>query len=68
MERNTEEGSMKMKKRIPMFIAMLLLAAMVIICAVVPYPEEKHDAEYPMANAAISWEQTFYSGAWNSAE
>lgn len=22
------------------------------------------DAEYPMANAAISWEQTFYSGAW----
>ena len=53
-----------MKKRIPMFIAMALLAAMVIICAVVPYPEEKHDAEFPMANAAISWEQTFYSGAW----
>ena len=59
---------MKMKKRIPMFLAMLLLAAMVIINAVVPYPEEKHDAEYPMANAAISWEQTFYRGAWGEAE
>ena len=57
-----------MKKRIPMFIAMVLLAAMVIISAVVPEPEEKHDVEYPMANAAISWEQTFYCGAWDSAE
>ena len=57
-----------MKKRIPMFLAMLLLAAMVIINAVVPYPEEEHDAEYPMANAAISWEQTFYRGAWGEAE
>ena len=55
---------MKMKKRIPMFIAMAMLAVMVILCAAVPVPEEKHDAEYPMANAAISWEQTFYSGAW----
>lgn len=65
MEGRKEEGSMNMKKRIPMFIAMALLAAMVIISAVVPEPEEKHDVEYPMANAAISWEQTFYSGAWN---
>ena len=58
---------MKMKKRIPMFIAMLLLAAMVIISAVVPEPVT-HDVEFPMANAAISWEQTFYSGAWDSTE
>ena len=56
---------MKMKKRMPMFIALALLAVMVIIYVAVPYPEEKHDVEYPMANAAISWEQTFYSGAWN---
>ena len=59
---------MKMKKRIPMFIAMLLMAAMVIISAVVPYPEEKHDVEYPMANAAISWDQTFHNGGWSEAE
>ena len=64
MEGREEEGSMTMKKRIPMFIAMVLLAAMVIISAVVPEPVT-HDVEYPMANAAISWEQTFYSGAWN---
>ena len=56
-----------MTKRIPMFIAMLLLAAMVIISAVVPEPVT-HDVEYPIANAEISWEQSFHSGAWNSAE
>ncbi len=25
----------------------------------------KPDAVYPMANASISWEQTFASGSWN---
>lgn len=67
MERDTEERSIKMKKRIPMFIALLLLATMVIISAVVPEPVT-HDVEYPIANAEISWEQSFHSGAWNSAE
>lgn len=27
--------------------------------------EQKPDAVYPMANAHISWEQTFHGGAWN---
>ena len=26
---------------------------------------QKPDAVYPMANAHISWEQTFHGGAWN---
>lgn len=67
MERDEKEGSMNMKKRIPMFIAMALLAAMVIISAVVPEPVT-HDVEFPMANAAISWEQTFHGGGWSDAE
>ena len=58
---------MNMKKRIPMFIALALLAAMVIIYVAVPVPVT-HDVEFPMANAAISWEQTFYRGAWGEAE
>lgn len=27
--------------------------------------ELKPDVVYPMANAHISWEQTFHGGAWN---
>ena len=56
-----------MKKRIPMFIAMALLAAMVIVCAVVPEPVT-HDVEFPMANVNVTWEQTFHAGAWSEAE
>ena len=26
---------------------------------------QKPDAVYPMANAHISWEQTYHGGAWN---
>ena len=52
-----------MKKRIPMFIAMVLLAAMVIISAVVPEPVT-HDVEYPMANRNITWEGAGYSGIY----
>ena len=27
----------------------------------------KPDAEYPMANAQISWEQSFHAGGWGDA-
>ena len=26
--------------------------------------EKTWDSEHPMANAKVSWEQTFFSGAW----
>ena len=51
-----------------MFLAMLLLAVMVILSAVVPWPETKPDVEYPMANVNVTWEQSFHSGAWSGAE
>ena len=63
MERT--EGSMKMKKRIPMFAALALLAGMIALNVYVKTPELEPDMTHPMANARISWEQTFHSGAWS---
>ena len=51
------------------FILMIILA--IIIGIAWNYIEsseaegQKPDAVYPMANAHISWEQTFHGGAWN---
>lgn len=51
------------------FILMIILA--IIIGLAWNYLEigeaegQKPDAVYPMANAHISWEQTFHGGAWN---
>ena len=51
------------------FIITILLAIIIgIAWAVVENMDEgqtwKPAAEYPMANARISWEQTFHPGAW----
>ncbi len=51
------------------FILMIILA--IIIGLAWNYIEsgeaeaQKPDAVYPMANAHISWEQTYHGGAWN---
>lgn len=54
-----------MKKRIPMFIAMAVLAGMIALNVCVTEPEIEPDSVHPFANAMISWEQTFHGGAWN---
>lgn len=54
-----------MKKRIPMILAMAVLAGMIALNVCVKEPEIQPDAVHPMANARISWEQTFYGGAWS---
>ena len=56
---------MKMKKRIPMILAMAVLAGMIALNVCVKEPEIQPDTVHPMANARISWEQTFYGGGWN---
>lgn len=43
-----KEGSMKMKKRIPMFVAMALLAVMIVLNVCVKEPEEKAEEEKPL--------------------
>ena len=55
----------ELKKRVPMFIALLILAAMIALNVAVPEPVLEPDIVYPMANSRISWEQTFRAGAWS---
>ena len=49
------------------FILMILLAIMIgLLWNLLATEEVKEpDKVYPMANAHISWEQTFKGGAWN---
>lgn len=49
------------------FILMILLAIMIgLLWNLLAAEEVKEpDKVYPMANAHISWEQTFKGGAWN---
>ena len=52
------------KKRLPMFIAMLLLAVMVILTVTIPEPVTEPDAVYPMTNVHITWSESFHSGGF----
>lgn len=54
-----------MKKRIGMMIAMAALAGAIALNVWVKVPEREPDVTHPMANAKISWEQTYFSGAWS---
>ena len=58
----------ELKKRVPMFIALLILAAMIALNVAVPEPVLEPDSVYPMSNSRISWVQTFRAGAWSGAE
>lgn len=65
-DRERKEGSMKMKKRIPLIMALAALAGMIALNVWVKAPEREPDVVHPFANARVTWEQTFHSGAWNS--
>ena len=56
------------KKRVPMFLAILAALAMLILNMAMKEPEIEPDSVHPMANATISWEQTFHAGGWGAAE
>ena len=58
----------EIKKRVPMFIALLILAAMVAINVAVPEPVIEPDSVHPFVNTRISWSQTYHAGAWSGAE
>ena len=58
----------EIKKRVLMFIALLILAAMIALNVAVPEPVLEPDSVHPFVNTRISWEQTFHSGAWSDAE
>lgn len=52
------------KKQLPVFIAMLALAIMVILTAMIPEPVTKPDVEYPMTNVNIDWLESFHNGGF----
>ena len=56
---------MKMRKRIGMIIALAVLAGMILLNVNVKEPELEPDEVFPLANSMISWEQTYYGGAWS---
>ena len=51
------------KKRVPVIISMLILAGMITLNLAVKAPAIEPDVVHPMANAQISWEQSFHAGA-----
>lgn len=64
--------STKNRKRkgqaVMMIVSAAMLAAAIAVNVFVKVPAWEPDAEYPMANAKISWEQTWFAGAWEDAE
>ena len=58
----------EIKKRVPMFIALLILAGMIVLTVVVPEPKPEPDSVHPFVNTRISWDQTYHAGAWSGAE
>ena len=56
-----------MKKRIPMFVALAVLAGMIALNVWVKEPEPQAEA-FPMVNSRVSWLQTYYPGAWELVE
>ncbi|MBR3332744.1 MAG: hypothetical protein IKG23_00470 [Clostridia bacterium] len=58
----------ELKKRMPMFIALLILAGMIALNVAVPEPKSEPDSVHPFVNTQISWEQTFYEGPWGDTK
>ena len=54
----------ELKKRIPMILALMLLAGIVVLNVFVKEPELEPDGIFPMANSKVSWLQTHYNGGW----
>ena len=59
------------KRKVPVIlviVAMVAFTAAVRIVANMITPELTPDIVHPMTNASVSWDQTFYSGAWGDGQ
>ena len=68
MNKNHKYIITKEQKGQIIFIVLILLAVAIgLLWNTLEQTEvqKKPDVSYPMANANISWEQTFHSGAWS---
>ena len=55
----------QLKMRVPMFIALMILAVAITLNIAVKEPEIEPDEIYPMANASVTWLQSYHAGAWS---
>ena len=63
------KGSKEMTRK-SFIIALVIIAALVTGMFVLMAAEENRqtwDTEHPLVNSNISWEQTWYKGAWSDA-
>ena len=69
MKKNHKHYIKKETKGSIIFILMILLAIMIGLVwnILEAEPVKEPDVCYPMANARISWEQSFHAGSWNNA-
>ena len=65
---NHSQYSRNKIKNLPVFLALALLAGMIALNVFVPEPEPDADVVCAMANANISWLETYYPSAWELVE
>ena len=46
-------------------LAVFVVWAVLTLCGVFEKPTWEPDVSYPMANANVGWNQTFYAGGWS---
>lgn len=62
---NTYEKERKVFALVMLIILLaLIVLAVLTACGAFDQAVWKPDVSYPMANAKISWEQTYHPGAW----
>ena len=66
MKNSTEHSiTRQLKMRVPMFIALMILAGTIVMNVTVKEPALEPDEVFPMANASVTWLQSYHAGAWS---
>ena len=58
----------ELKKRVFLILALLILAWTIVMNVTVKEPALEPDEVFPMANANVTWLQSYHAGAWSGAE
>ena len=66
MKNSTEHSITRhLKMRVPMFIALIILAVAITLNITVKEPALEPDEVFPMSNANVTWLQSYHAGAWS---
>ena len=55
----------ELKKRVFLILALLILAGTIVMNATVKEPALEPNEVFPMANANVTWLQSYHAGAWS---